>query len=49
VAAACATRGGVSSHDADPPAIATGRLAVREWAGRAELMRYAVGEVSAVH
>ncbi len=26
-----------------------GRLAVREWAGRAELMRYEVGEVTAVH
>ena len=36
-------------HDGNPMAIATGSLAAREWAGRAELMRYQVGEVTALH
>jgi unsaturated rhamnogalacturonyl hydrolase len=36
-------------HDANPAAIQIGARAVREWAGRTELMRYEVGEVSAVH
>jgi len=35
--------------DANPAAIQIGDRAVREWAGRGELMRYDVGEVSAVH
>ncbi len=47
-AAGCATRG-VVPHDSNALAVAIGTLAVREWAGRAELMRYAVGDVTAVH
>ena len=47
-AAGCATRGELA-HDTHPLAIATGARAVREWAARAELMRYEVGEVTAVH
>ena len=36
-------------HDANPVAVDISQRAVREWAGRAELMRYAVAEVTAVH
>jgi hypothetical protein len=39
----------VVQHDANPATIEIGRRAVREWAGRGELMRYQVGDVSAVH
>src|SRR5262245_27265385 len=47
-AAGCATRGTLP-HNANPVAIQIGDRAAREWAGRAELMRYDVGEVHAVH
>lgn len=47
-AAGCATRG-APPYEANPLAIQIGGRAVREWAGRADLMRYEVGEVSAVH
>lgn len=48
VAAGCAARGALP-HDASPVALEIGGRAVREWAGRADLMRYEVGEISAVH
>jgi unsaturated rhamnogalacturonyl hydrolase len=48
VAAGCAT-GGALPHDSHTLAVATGSLVVREWAGRAELMRAIYGEVDAVH
>ncbi|HEY6817348.1 MAG TPA: glycoside hydrolase family 88 protein [Croceibacterium sp.] len=47
-ATGCATRG-LLPHGVNPTAVDTGRRAVREWAGRAELMRYEVGDVTAVH
>lgn len=48
LAAGCATSR-LLPHDANPVAVDIGRRAVREWAGRAELMRYEVGDVTAVH
>ena len=47
-AAGCATRGALRD-DTGPLALSTGALAVREWAGRPELMRAQYGEVDAVH
>jgi unsaturated rhamnogalacturonyl hydrolase len=48
VAAGCTVRG-LLPHDANPQAVEIGDRAVRDWAGRAELMRYEVGDVAAVH
>lgn len=46
--AGCVARGALP-HDASPVALDIGHRVVREWAGRSELMRYHVGDVSAVH
>jgi hypothetical protein len=46
--AGCATSR-LLPHDANLVAVDLGRRAAREWAGRVELMRYEVGDVTAVH
>ncbi len=46
--AGCATRG-LLPHATPSLTLDLGRRAASEWAGRAELMRYEVGEVTAVH